>query len=147
MVVTSHTQHLRARLQHTHNLMAENAHKKAESVRHACAGVLLPAVCVLVRNLSPRERTSLRTSGKTSPILCQSMLGIYLSISYNREAVEAHTIATYSFLVMSHRRNCKPLLQLTRTQGKEFRALASQALNAWLMMLLMRNWGSWNLLP
>lgn len=54
---TVYAENLRTRLQHAHDLAAQNARKKAESNKkrydvQASPGVLLPGDCVLVRNLS-----------------------------------------------------------------------------------------------
>ena len=77
---TVYAETLRTRLQHAHDLAAQNARKKAESNKkrydvQTSPGVLLPGDCVLVRNLSPRGKNKLKDRWEDIPYLVSGCVG------------------------------------------------------------------------
>jgi len=61
---TVYAENLRTRLQYAHDLAVQNGRRKAEFNKksydaHTSPGVPLPGDCVLLRNLSPRGKTTL----------------------------------------------------------------------------------------
>ena len=71
---------MRTRLQHAHDLAAQNARKKAEYNKRrydvqTSPGVLLPGDCVLVRNLSPRGKNKLKDQWEDTSYLVSGRVG------------------------------------------------------------------------
>ena len=84
---TVYAENLRTRLQYAHDLAVQNGRKKAEFNKksydaHTSPGVLLPGDCVLLRNLSPLGKTTLKDQWEHIPYTPHTFYNTYCNYFY-----------------------------------------------------------------